>query len=461
MAHATSHGSASTSANGQTERLAARDKAIAVLSRHMTMDRFGFFLDLERSQGSHLTTVQGKEILDCYSAFASLPVGWNHPRLCEPAFVAKLGRIAVNKPALSDTFTIEMAQMVETFYRVGIPDDMPWLFFIDGGGLAVENTLKAAFDWKVRKNLAAGRNEGGSKILHFSECFHGRTGYTMSLTDSHDPRKTMYFPKFDWPRVPPPYLSFPVTDDELGAVQEREAQTMAAIHRAFDENPHEIAAIILEPIQGEGGDHHFRPEFLAQLRTVCDEREALLIFDEVQTGIGATGTFWCWQGIGVQPDLVSFGKKTQVCGMYAGPRINEVERNVFVEPSRINSTFGGNLVDIVRFQRVLEIIEEDRLVDNAAKVGAVFLDALQGLQAKYDSLISNTRGRGLFLALDLPDAETRNRMVDICMDEGLFVLSCGSSTLRLRPTLTFSEENVGEAISKLDTAFARGLAERR
>jgi len=460
MVHTASGSSASSGGTALSSRVAARDEAIAILSRHMTMDRFGFFLDLERSHGTHLVTVQGKEILDCYSAFASLPVGWNHPRLTEPAFVAKLGRIAVNKPALSDTFTIEMAQMVETFYRVGIPADMPWLFLIDGGALGVENCLKASFDWKVRKNLAAGRKEGGSKILHFSECFHGRTGYTMSLTDSHDPRKTQYFPKFDWPRVPPPYLNFPVTDAELTSVQEREAQTMAAIHAAFDQNPHEIAAIIIEPIQGEGGDHHFRPEFFRQLRAVCDEREALLIFDEVQTGIGATGTFWCWQGFGVQPDLVSFGKKTQVCGMYAGPRINEVERNVFVEASRINSTFGGNLVDIVRFQRVLEIIDEDKLVDNAATIGALFLRELEGLQAKFDGLLSNVRGRGLFLALDLPDAQSRNRMIDICMEEGLFVLSCGARTLRLRPTLTFSAGDVDEAISKLDAALTRGQAER-
>ncbi|MBJ95964.1 MAG: L-lysine 6-transaminase [Rickettsiales bacterium] len=459
MAHASSDGTTSASSNGQSARIAARDQAISVLSRHMTMDRFGFFLDLERSQGSHLVTLKGEHILDCYSAFASLPVGWNHPRLCEPSFVAKLGRIAVNKPALSDTFTVEMASMVETFYRVGIPSDMPWLFFIDGGGLAVENTLKAAFDWKVRKNLAAGRAEGGSKILHFAECFHGRTGYTMSLTDSHDPRKTLYFPKFDWPRVIPPYLSFPLTEASLADVQRREAESIAAIQRAFDEQPHEIAAIIVEPIQGEGGDHHFRSEFLAQLRDICDQREALLIFDEVQTGIGATGTFWCWQGLGVKPDLVSFGKKTQVCGMYAGERLNEVERNVFVEPSRINSTFGGNLVDIVRFQRVLEVIEEDKLVDNAAQVGAIFLEALEGLQDRFSDLISNTRGRGLFLALDLPDPETRNRLVGLCMDEGLFVLSCGASTLRLRPTLTFSENDVGEAIEKLSKALERATSQ--
>jgi L-lysine 6-transaminase len=461
MVHTASGSSVSSAGSALSSRLAARDEAISVLSRHMTMDRFGFFLDLERSHGSHLATVQGREILDCYSAFASLPVGWNHPRLTEPAFVAKMGRIAVNKPALSDTFTIEMAQMVETFYRVGIPADMPWLFLIDGGGLAVENCLKASFDWKVRKNLAAGRAEGGAKILHFAECFHGRTGYTMSLTDSHDPRKTQYFPKFDWPRVPPPYLNFPVTDAELVSVGEREDHTMTAIDAAFDQNPHEIAAIIIEPIQGEGGDHHFRPEFLARLRSVCDERDALLIFDEVQTGIGATGTFWCWQGHGVQPDLVAFGKKTQVCGMFAGTRINEVERNVFVESSRINSTFGGNLVDIVRFQRVLEIIEEDKLVDNAATVGALFLSELQALQTRFEGFVSNTRGQGLFLAIDLPDTDTRDRMIDRCMEEGLFVLSCGDRTLRLRPTLTFSPGNVDEAITKLGAALEGGLSEGR
>ncbi len=430
-----------------------RERTIATLSKHMTMDRFNFLLDLDKSHGAWLTTVSGKELLDCYSAFASLPIGWNHPALTDPAFVAKLGKTAINKPALSDTFTPELAEFVDTFYRVGIPERFPWIFFISGGALAVENCLKAAFDWKVQKNLAAGRGELGSRVLHFEQCFHGRTGYTMSLTDSHDPRKTKWYPQFDWPRVPAPALRFPITDGVLAEVEAAEAHSVARIEAAFDAHPHDVAAIILEPIQCEGGDRHFRPAFLQQLRRIADERDALLIFDEVQTGIGLTGTFWAWEGLGVEPDLVSFGKKTQVCGLYASERMNEVERNVFVEGSRINSTFGGNLVDMIRFQRVLEVIEEDDLVGNAARVGETFLTALQDLAGELDGFVTNVRGKGLLLAIDVPSAEARDAVISKCMDHGLFALSCGHQSVRFRPSLIFTEDHVGAAIERLRPAL--------
>jgi len=430
-----------------------RERTIEVLSRHMTMDRFNFLLDLDGSHGAWLKTVQGEELLDCYSAFASLPIGWNHPALTDPAFLQRLGRSAVNKPALSDTFTPELADFVETFYRVGIPEQFPWIFFVSGGGLAVENCLKAAFDWKVQKNQAAGRAPLGSKVLHFEQCFHGRTGYTMSLTDSHDPRKTKWFPQFDWPRVPSPALRFPVTDAVLAEVRAAEAHTLARIDAAFDAHEHDIAAIILEPIQCEGGDNHFRPEFFRALRQVADEREALLIFDEVQTGVGLTGTFWAWQALGVEPDLVAFGKKTQVCGLYSSRRIEEVERNVFVEPSRINSTFGGNLVDMIRFGRVLEVIEEDGLVANAARVGAAFKAALEGLADELDGFVTNVRGAGLLLALDVPTEADRDAVIVSAMKHGLFALSCGARSVRFRPSLIFTEEHVGAAIERLRPAL--------
>ncbi|MCP4868738.1 MAG: L-lysine 6-transaminase [Proteobacteria bacterium] len=435
-----------------------RERTIEVLSRHMTMDRFNFLLDLDKSHGAWLTTVKGEELLDCYSAFASLPIGWNHPALTDPAFVQRLGTYAINKPALSDTFTPELADFVETFYRVGIPERFPWIFFISGGALAVENCLKAAFDWKVQKNLAAGRKPLGSKIIHFEHCFHGRTGYTMSLTDSHDPRKTKWYPQFDWPRVPTPALRFPVNDGVIAEVEAAEAHSLARIEAAFDANPHDIAGIILEPIQCEGGDNHFRPQFLQALRRIADEREALLIFDEVQTGIGLTGTFWAWQGLGVEPDLVAFGKKTQVCGLYSSRRIEEVERNVFVEPSRINSTFGGNLVDMIRFQRVLEVIEEDDLVGNAACVGATFKSALQGLADEMDGFVTNVRGSGLLLAIDVPDEAARGAVISNAMDEGLFALSCGSRSIRFRPSLIFTEDHVGAAIERLRPALKKAAS---
>jgi len=427
--------------------------AIATLSEHMTMDRFDLLVDLDASEGSRLRTVRGRELLDCYTCFASLPLGWNHPDLATEAFEAKLGRVAVNKPAISDIFTPEVAAFVENFYRVGIRGDFPWMFLISGGALAVENALKAAFDWKVRKNLEAGRGEKGSRILHFKQCFHGRTGYTMSLTDSPDPRKTMYYPKFQWPRVHNPKLRFPLTDDVLEDVIASEQRSVAEMEAVFAADPHEVAAIIIEPIQGEGGDNHFRPEFFAQLRRLADEHEALLIFDEVQTGIGATGTFWCHEQMGVEPDIVVWGKKTQVCGLHAGPRINEVERNVFVESSRINSTFGGNLVDLVRFTKVLEIIERDGLVARTAEVGAYFKTKLEELAASYPDILSNVRGRGTFLAVDLVDSSARDAAKKTAMEHGLLLLTSGDRSLRFRPALTFTKENVDEAMELFTTGI--------
>ena len=427
--------------------------AMATLGEHMTMDRFDLLVDLDASRGARLRTVRGRELLDCYTCFASLPLGWNHPDLASPEFEARLGRIAVNKPAISDIFTPEVADFVSTFYRVGISDRFPWIFLISGGALAVENALKAAFDWKVRKNLAAGRGEKGGKILHFKQCFHGRSGYTMSLTDSPDPRKTMYYPKFDWPRVHNPKLRFPLTDAVLEEVIASEKRSVAEMEAAFAAHPHEIAGIIIEPIQGEGGDNHFRPEFFAELRRLADENEALLIFDEVQTGIGATGTFWCHEQMGVDPDIVVWGKKTQVCGLHAGERLNEVERNVFVESSRINSTFGGNLVDLLRFTKVLEVIERDGLVKQTAEVGAHFKTGLQKLEAEFPDVLSNVRGRGTFLAVDLADGDARGRAYRACSEAGLMLLTSGSRSLRFRPALTFTHENVDEALE----LFARGI----
>ncbi len=157
----------------------------------------------------------------------------------------------------------------------------------------------------------------------------------------------------------------------------REAEALAQIRSVIEEDPHDIAAIIIEPIQGEGGDNHFRGEFLRELRRVADEKNVMLIFDEIQTGMGLTGSMWCFQQHGVTPDIVAFGKKSQVCGIMVSDRVMEAPDNVFVVASRINSTWGGNLVDMVRCQRYLEIMHQERLVENAAVVGKRLLAGLR------------------------------------------------------------------------------------
>ena len=353
-------------------------------------------------------------------------------------------RVARSNPANSDIYSREYAAFVKTFRQIAAPDEFRYLFFVAGGALAVENAMKAAFDWKVQHNRAQGIQGGGDKILHFQEAFHGRSGYTMSVTNT-DPLKVDDFPQFDWPRVSNPKMHFPV---DAPAMEAAEKRSLREIDDAFSEDPHGIAALLIEPIQGEGGDNHFRPEFLRALRDIADRREALLIFDEVQTGMGATGTMWAYQQLGVPPDLVCFGKKTQVCGVMSTTRIDDVENNVFHRSSRINSTWGGNLVDMVRCARYLQIIEEDGLVANAARVGTLFLDRLQALAGEFPAL-SNVRGRGLMIALDLPEGEARDAVRTGCWEEGLAILPCGPRSLRFRPALVFRDEDVERAVAIL------------
>ena len=220
----------------------------------------------------------------------------------------------------------------------------------------------------------------------------------------------------------------------------------------FERDPDGVAAILIEPIQAEGGDHHFRPEFFAKLREYADRYEALLIFDEVQTGLGATGTMWAYEQTDVVPDLISFGRKTQVCGMMSTRRIDEIESNVFHVSSRINSTWGGNLTDMVRGVRYLEIIQEDGLVENAVRVGATVKEGLEALAAEFKS-VSNVRGKGLLVAFDLPDGDVRSRVVQGCWDRGLAILSCGLRSVRLRLPLVFSEAQAAQVLGTLGEAL--------
>ena len=288
--------------------------------------------------------------------------------------------------------------------------------------------------------------ERGHQIVHFRQAFHGRGGYTLSLTNTADPRKYQYYARFDWPRVTNPGLRFPLDAAELARVTALENRSLAEIKQAFARSGDDIAAIILEPIQAEGGDHHFRPEYLRALRALADENQALLIWDEVQSGMGITGRMWAHQHADVRPDLLAFGKKAQICGIMAGGRIDEEPDNVFRTSSRINSTWGGNLVDMVRCTRFLEILQEEKLLENSTTVGARLLAGLETLQRERPDLVSNARGKGLMCAIDLPDGETRDRVADAMYQNGAIILGCGVRSLRFRPPLDVTVAEIEEGI---------------
>ena len=387
------------------------------LSKHILVDGFHIAVNQKKSLGSWIVDLDGNKYLDCYSQFASQPLGWNHKVLVNAK--QELGEVAMHKIANSDMYTEQYASFVEKFS--GITPDFSHYFFIDGGALAVENALKAAFDWKAKKlGLTSDEDINTLDVFHLGNAFHGRTGYTLSLTNT-TPEKTALFPKFQWNRI------WSIEDAE--------------------ELMHDrVAAMVVEPIQGEGGDNHFVPELFPLMRKGADDNDSILIFDEVQTGVGLTGKMWCYEHFGIVPDMMCFGKKTQVCGFCSTDRIDEVEHNVFNDSGRINSTWGGNIVDMVRFSHIMDAIEEEKLIDNAHEVGSHLENALNNLD-----VISNVRGMGLMIAFDLDTPDLRDRMVSL-LQEDMIVLKSGTHSIRLRPALTFSKQDADSAVTFISRA---------
>ncbi len=427
------------------------DRVHDILRRHLLVDGFDLVLDTRASRGSWLVDARdGTRYLDLFSFFASAPLGMNHPALADdPEFRTELTEVAVNKPSNSDVATTQLAAFVETFTRVLGDPALPHLFLVEGGALAVENALKAAFDWKRQHNARHGRPATrGTKVLHLRRAFHGRSGYTLSLTNT-DPRKTALFPTFDWPRIDVPAIRFPLAE-HLAQVQAAEDVALTQARAAFVAHPHDIACFVAEPIQGEGGDNHLRPEFLQAMQALCRSHDALFVLDEVQTGAGLTGTAWAYQQLGVEPDIVAFGKKLQVCGIMAGRRVDEVPDNVFRVSGRLNSTWGGNLTDMVRSRRYLEVIEAEGLIERAAVLGKRLLDGLATIPE-----VDNVRGRGLFVALDLPTATARDAALQrLHRDEKVLILGSGERSIRFRPALTIGEDELDLAVATLSRVVA-------
>lgn len=401
------------------------------LKNHILWGDDAIVIDTKNSLGSMLVDKETKkEYVDCFSQFASQPLGWNHPKVLSQK--DRLADVAVHKIANSDMGTTEFADFVETFSA--ITPDFKYHFFIDGGGLAVENALKAAFDWKYQLDEIPNMN-----VVYLEEAFHGRTGYTMSMTNNpYSDLKTKWFPKFNWSKLHNPKISFPMNEKEIVNDENAALHDLELILQDND-----TAAVIYEPIQGEGGDNHFRSEFFKRTKELTEKYNSLFILDEVQTGVGLTGKMWAYEHFDVIPDIICFGKKAQVCGISCGEKIDQVKDNVFHMPSRINSTWGGNIVDMVRSSIYIEIIQEDDLVNNAKVVGDYFLDKLQKLG------LSNARGRGLMIAYDMKNPAERDLHLDK-LSENVLALPCGRKSIRFRPHLTFTKEDVDVVIDHIN-----------
>ena len=424
------------------------------LNRWILADGYPLVLDFEKSQGVNLhDSRSGKNFVDFFGCFGSTPIGWNHPALMDQGWLRSLDHVIANRPANSDLYTVEMADYVARMGEVAVPEGYSHMFFIDGGALAVENALKVAFDWKVRRNRAKGVDaDVGTKILHFEKAFHGRSGYTLSLTNTL-PDKVDFFPKFeDWPRVAAPAVTFPLEGEGLREHIAAEEACFAAIDGAFAKHGDDIAAILIETMQCEGGDRHFRAEFMQGLQARCEKYDCLFICDEVQTGYFGSGKPWMFEHYGIRPDIFAFGKKSQQCGIMAGPRIDEVPDNCFEKSSRINSTWGGNLVDMVRATRILEVVRDEDLCANAGNQGAYWLENMRSMAQSFD-MVENVRGVGLLMAFDLPDGDGRDATLQSMYDHGLLGLGSGDRTVRFRPHLAITSGDVDKVLELTEKAL--------
>lgn len=440
---------------------------IKKLQKTILVDSYPKIWNFKKSINSTLFDLDGHKYLDFHGGFGSNPIGWNHPVLIEKMEEEPMS-LYVNKPANSDFYSTKLVEYVDKM-NTTLPKGYDKLFFIDGGSNAVENALKVAFDWKYKMFKKYFDNKGSynPKIIYLENCFHGRGGYTMSLTNT-DPKKVALFPKFNnWIRIKnktsrtyglshqDTFIStknYPKYDKCNKLIDDIEREGKVNIVKEFLDiekynDLRDIAAVIVEPIRCEGGDIYPTLSSLRFINDYCKNNDILFIVDEVQTGFGTTGKWWCFEHFNhLNPDIVSFGKKSQQCGIFAGRRIDYVENNCFAQSSRISSTWGGNLIDMVRATHIIDIINDDNLLNNAKMLGNYWTNEMHQLPTIYKQYISNIRNLGLLMAFDLPSNESRNKVLKEMENNGLLALGCGRKTIRLRPNLAVDIEDIEECI---------------
>ncbi|KAI5285322.1 hypothetical protein KEM54_000656 [Ascosphaera aggregata] len=408
-----------------------------------------------------LTDLDGNTFLDVYAQIASIPVGYNNPTLKAAAQTPEMISSLINRPALGNFPSSIWADILKTGTLRVSPKGLDQVFMALSGSDANETAYKAAFMWH-RQQQRGGPNADftpeeltstmantapGSpqlSIMSFKSAFHGRLFGSLSTTRSK-PIHKIDIPAFDWPQAPFPQLKYPL--DQFAAENAAEEQRcLAEAERLIKEWHNPVAAIVIEPIQSEGGDNHASAAFFQGLRDITKRNGVLMIVDEVQTGVGATGKFWAHEhwNLTSPPDMVTFSKKAQTAGYYFGNP--ELRPNL---PYRQFNTWMGDPARAIIFRGIIDEIERLKLVENTAVVGDYLYAGLERLAEQYPEDFQNLRGKGqgTFIAWDTP---RRDAIIAKAKTVGVNIGGCGTSAIRLRPMLVFQKKHADILLESLE-----------
>jgi 4-aminobutyrate aminotransferase/(S)-3-amino-2-methylpropionate transaminase len=437
------------------EHIAKLDKVFDTRSLNMLADYTKCF-------GNYIVDPDGNQLLDVYAQIASIPVGYNNPALAKAAQSPEMVNAIINRPALGNFPSHDWADVLETGILKVAPKGLDQVFTAMAGSDANETAYKAAFMWRRMKerggptvefteeemNSAMNNQSPGASqelsIMSFKTAFHGRLFGSLSTTRSK-PIHKLDIPAFDWPQATFPQLKYPL-EAHAEENAKAEADSLAEVEHLIKNYHIPPCAVIVEPIQSEGGDNHASPAFFRGLREITAKHNVLLIVDEVQTGVGATGKFWAhdhWD-LPSPPDMVTFSKKAQTAGYYFGNP--ELRPN---KPYRQFNTWMGDPARALLFRAIIDEVQRLNLVENTAKVGDYLFGKLEGLAKKYPGQFENLRGKGMgtFIAFDNPQ---RDEFLAKAKKFGVNIGGSGASAVRLRPMLIFEKQHADILLAALE-----------